>query len=183
MSAIPPNGTAKLAQRWQIAAAIIGVVVAVGTTIWSQVDKAIIAATGDMKRQVDGLLKDVDRLNRKDEDHENKIITLVAQAQRSVDDRTDLNAKVSSNTGLLAMLQSQFSTEVAERRAQAIEQEVQIDAMSQSFGIQFSDSQRTFSGIEGALNAMGAKFPMPAYGPWYFPNISARGHSQNSIAK
>lgn len=103
-----------------------------------------------------------------------KVNYLEVQTAAAVAERNEIKDRVYKLQDLFATLAAREESADAKFREQMIEVETQIDSMAQSLGIQFATTQRTMGGIENALHDLGATFPLPPVGPWYFPNISNR---------
>lgn len=170
MSTATPNGTVKTLSYWQTAAALGPVVAGFLALGWSFVNQSISAATEPSKRELAQLLIEVSALRIKNEEHEKALNVIVAQNQRSMDDRTELNAKVAQNYANISKLQADLSSELATRLANEREIETQFDADSQARNIQLADIDRTIAIIWNKSDGLGS-YPG---GPWYQPNISAR---------
>lgn len=103
------------------------------------------------------------------------ILSRVDSEVKRLDVRIEDSSRMASGAaGELSTLRSEFLAESARTNSQFVEIETQIDSMSQSLNIQFSNGQRQMQDFQNAFHEMGATMPIAPISPYYFPNISNR---------
>jgi hypothetical protein len=99
--------------------------------------------------------------------------------EASKTDRADLRTGYTLNTKAIADLTALMSQERAERRANEVEVETQIDTGAQNENVKNAQQDRKLIELQDTLSEMGGKTPHSPQEPYVYPNPSNRQHNKD----